>query len=975
MSKPLLALHELSLYNTGRLSAAQVTSAFSARKPLFDRLIKDVGAEKPRSRAQHHLLIGQRGMGKTMLLARIAAEIDQQTILRERFVPLVFAEEQYSVDRLSRFWLNCLDSLADALEREGNKAEVAHVDTLVAQLTATPRTSKNEHDFAREVLQALESASQALKRRLVLLVDNVQLVFERISAPEQHVLREVLMRAGAPILIGTCPSLPPQTQDYSAAFYDQFKTHFLGSLSEAEMRDLLLHLCDATGATEVRQRVLNYPARLSVLRQLTGGNPRTTQSLFLLYAQDFSPSVFADLENLLDRVTPLYKARFEELTEQQQVIASAIANYWHPLTAATLTQLCGLPATSLSGQLDRLEKLGTIERVSLHNESRYGYQLAERFFNIWFLMRSASRRQRREVEYLTRFLENFYAPEERSRVALGLMADHDISADRYLWCLALSDSVQEAHTAQDLLRHVQQLALKMREHSAALREVVDFDALPRSTLNFAERRKKLMALVPADAGVSAEAFADKLLGSLGELYWEPRTTDQLVGSAAILTMQRISELLERAKNINATFSDLLDPSAIAWLTERMRRGLLDNPFEISEWDRTIQVADRKEQLELVCCTIPIEISQNLKPESLARIREHLAPRPEETDDALWRVWGGRLRRLKQLDEAEKAFRAALAISQHDAIAWSGLAGVLAELMRFDEAEAAARTAHELLRFNMFTLVLADVLMQQKKYAEARDFYRLVKNNEQDQTFANEAAIRLGVIEQFQGRYLAAERIFLDCTELAPNEAWMHLGDLYTHHLCRPIDADLAYEKLNSAASRFARVTLQRDRLGQLGKAKQLFAEIPEHMRNRFRADIVLHEVLFAAYDENWGIASATLSPWLTQTAVLNKENLARLSKVSAVLLHLNYGAALLQLINDTDDLAKRLGPWLYALQAHCQDDKRALQNIAPEVRSAAEVIFDAIENQRKLLPDKARRFPPDQANRQRRATKRPSANG
>lgn len=961
MNKPLLALHELSLYNTGRLTAAQVISAFSARKPLLDRLIKEFTSEKPRSRAQHHLLIGQRGMGKTMLLARIAAEIEQQLPLRQRFVALVFAEEQYSVDRLSRFWLNCLDSLADALEREANTAQVAHVDALVAQLSAIPHTGKDEHNFARDVFQALETVSQALKRRLVLLVDNVQLVFERISGPEQHVLREVLMRAGAPILIGTCPSLPPQTQDYSAAFYDQFKTHFLGSLSEAEMQDLLLHLCDATGATAVRQRVLAYPARLSVLRQLTGGNPRTTQSLFLLYAQDFSPSVFADLENLLDRVTPLYKARFEELTEQQQVIASAIANHWHPLTAATLTQLCGLPATTLSGQLDRLEKLGTIERVALHNESRYGYQLAERFFNIWFLMRSASRRQRRDVEYLTRFLENFYAPEERSRAALGLMADHDISADRYLWCLALSGSVHEAHTAQDLLRHAQQLALKMREHSAALREVVDFDALPRSTLNFAERRKKLMALVPANASVSAEAFADKLLGSLGELMFEPRTTDQLLVSAETLTPQRIAELLARAKNINDTFSDLLDPSAIAWLTDRMRRGLLDNPFEISEWDRTIQVADRREQLELVCCTIPMEISQDLKIESLARIHEHLAPRPKDTDDEVWRVWGGRLRRIKQLDEAEKAFRAALAISQRNFIAWSGLAGVLAELMRFDEAETAVRTAHELVHFNMFTLELADVLVLQKKYAEAREFYRLVKNDEQDQTFANEAAIRLGLIEKLQGRYLSAERIFLDCTELAPNETWLHLGDLYTHHLCRPIDADLAYEKLNSAASRFARVALQRDRLGELGKAKQLFAEIPEHTRNRFRSDIVLHEVLFAAYDENWGIASAALGPWLAQAAILSKENLTRLSKVSAVLLHLNYGAALLQLINHTDDLAKRLGPWVYALQAHLEDDKRALQNIAPEVRSTAEAIFDAIAKQRLVLPQRTRRPRPERA--------------
>nr|MDP9122444.1 insulinase family protein [Acidobacteriota bacterium] len=45
-------------------------------------------------------------------------------------------------------------------------------------------------------------------------------------------------------------------------------------------------------------------------------NPRTVVTLFFLYAEDFSPSVFADLENLLDRVTPFDKARIEELVRQ-----------------------------------------------------------------------------------------------------------------------------------------------------------------------------------------------------------------------------------------------------------------------------------------------------------------------------------------------------------------------------------------------------------------------------------------------------------------------------------------------------------------------------------------------------------------------------------------------------------------------------------------------------------------------------------
>ena len=91
-STPLIALHKLSLYNPGRMSPEQIIAAFAARRQQLDRIVADLAAEKPRSRAQHHLIVGQRGMGKTMLLARIAAELRTDSELSARFIPLVFAE-------------------------------------------------------------------------------------------------------------------------------------------------------------------------------------------------------------------------------------------------------------------------------------------------------------------------------------------------------------------------------------------------------------------------------------------------------------------------------------------------------------------------------------------------------------------------------------------------------------------------------------------------------------------------------------------------------------------------------------------------------------------------------------------------------------------------------------------------------------------------------------------------------------------
>ena len=130
-NEPIISLHQLPLYNVGRMTPEQIIAAFAVRWAVLERIIADLTAEKPKSRAQHHLVVGQRGMGKTMLLARIAAGLRTDPELNARFIPLAFSEEQYAVDRLSKFWLNCLDSLADAREQAGDVQAVAEIDVMV----------------------------------------------------------------------------------------------------------------------------------------------------------------------------------------------------------------------------------------------------------------------------------------------------------------------------------------------------------------------------------------------------------------------------------------------------------------------------------------------------------------------------------------------------------------------------------------------------------------------------------------------------------------------------------------------------------------------------------------------------------------------------------------------------------------------------------------------------------------------------
>ena len=56
--------------------------------------------------------------------------------------------------------------------------------------------------------------------------------------------------------------------------------------------------------------------------------PRTVALLFEIFIDDESGNSFKNLEMLLDRVTPLYKHRMDDLPTKQQEIVNIVALNW-----------------------------------------------------------------------------------------------------------------------------------------------------------------------------------------------------------------------------------------------------------------------------------------------------------------------------------------------------------------------------------------------------------------------------------------------------------------------------------------------------------------------------------------------------------------------------------------------------------------------------------------------------------------------
>ncbi|MCP5052875.1 MAG: MarR family transcriptional regulator, partial [bacterium] len=198
--------------------------------------------------------------------------------------------------------------------------------------------------------------------------------------------------------------------DYSHPFFEFFKVFHLEGLNRKEGEKLLLQLGETYKTDVVKNIIENNPGRVEALRRITSGVPRSIILLFEIFLDNETGDSFQDLEIILDRVTPLYKHRMDGLPPQKQEIMDAIALNWDAIAVKDIAKKTRIPGKSVSAQLNELEKNRLVTKIPTSKKNNL-YQVSERFFNIWYLMRNGRRRERQKVLWLVRFLESWCGEE------------------------------------------------------------------------------------------------------------------------------------------------------------------------------------------------------------------------------------------------------------------------------------------------------------------------------------------------------------------------------------------------------------------------------------------------------------------------------------------------------------------------------------------------------------------------------------
>jgi hypothetical protein len=391
-------------YNPEQMPAAEIKQTFVGREVMLKELLALVRRQPQGAGVQHVLLIGARGMGKTTMLLMLRFAV-RESDLHEKWQPVRFPEESYAITDLADFWLAAIGHLA--------------YETADPELAASGDALRGEYgssvDLAGAALATLKDWSRQHGKRLLLLVDNLDMVLGQIgNTTENARLRDALMNDGTFMLVGGATSFFHEARAYDQPLYNFFKTWNLDALDGGQINQLLLRRAEADKRTDFEQQLQKNEARIKVLHYFTGGNPRLVLMLYRIIASSDLIDVQRGLEKLLDEVTPYYKAKIERLPPQQRKILDHIARVsartGYGLTPTEIAAETRLPVNQVTSQLKRLSGLGYVRAANVRARSSW-YSLAEPLYAIWHQMRFG-RESRQRMAWLVEFLKAWYSSRE-----------------------------------------------------------------------------------------------------------------------------------------------------------------------------------------------------------------------------------------------------------------------------------------------------------------------------------------------------------------------------------------------------------------------------------------------------------------------------------------------------------------------------------------------------------------------------------
>ena len=393
-------------FNPGTFqSDEEVIEQFVVRQHQLDSVLDVVRGNIDSPSCQHLLVVAPRGRGKTILLARVAAELRKDGELSRHLLPVRFMEESPEIFDMADFWLETLFHLAR--ESAAQKPELAReLRASHAALTARWRDRAIE-DSARAIVL---SATDRLGKKLVLMVENLQSLVENADEDLGWKLRAVLQSEPQVMLLASSTSRFEGLDDASQPFFEMFRTVGLKPLSAGECAQLWT----VVSGERISER------EIRPLQILTGGSPRLLVIVAGFGRHHSLRKLMEELVELIDEHTEYFRGHLEALGKTERRVYIAVIDLWQLSRPGEIAARARMDVRTVSTMLGRLVNRGVV-LVEGQGRKRL-YTATERLYSIYYKLRR-ERDEAAVVRNLIHFMNVFYSDTELAEISNGLIEE------------------------------------------------------------------------------------------------------------------------------------------------------------------------------------------------------------------------------------------------------------------------------------------------------------------------------------------------------------------------------------------------------------------------------------------------------------------------------------------------------------------------------------------------------------------------
>lgn len=381
------------MFNPGLFqSDRDVISQFCVRERELGIILDVLRGNIESESCQHALLAAPHGLGKSMLLARTAAELRENREFSERLLPVRFMNECHGIADFADFWLETMLHLAGELELGDPETARELLETVSGMSAGTDESVTRNEAFAR----VCETASR-IDRQLVLLVEDLEEICADAGEAFSRQLGDVLQSEPRIMLVATASGSFELPDDDRQAFAGMFALLELMPLGTDECQILWQSLNDDP-ALERNVRPLEI---------LTDGNPRLLAMIAARSRQNPASSLLEEVIALADERTEYFRGQLESLPRGERRVLAAILDLWRASTTGEIAARARMDVRAVSTMLKRLIDRGMIMQESPANGGRRRYAAAEPLHCIWHRWRRGGAAAE-EATRLVHFMSEFY---------------------------------------------------------------------------------------------------------------------------------------------------------------------------------------------------------------------------------------------------------------------------------------------------------------------------------------------------------------------------------------------------------------------------------------------------------------------------------------------------------------------------------------------------------------------------------------